>query len=538
MKHIHTILLVLLLILPGCVTSRGDLFERVTAPVPEDTEEYYDDSVDEADDYTPGIEIKTSPSRAEVYFNRSYRGRSSVFIDNPDTGEYFVRITREGYYPVEEWVRFEQGSYLLLTYDLEEITGFLDLEVEPAGARILIDGMPAGRMPKELQIGSYTLEAELFGYHTWKDEVTITEDTTTRMTVTLETAPFAVSGAYVSRSVFNPGNPGAFGKTVIRFYADNRGSAEVDIIRRNEEVVRTLKTGPFTQRVQTLEWDGRDDEGRLVPEGAYTIRVRALGDDGTASETAAGTVVDSSLIIQPRPLIAGLPGLLYCPTPDILPAGTTQISVAAAGASDGSTVFAPVQGALRFTLPGGLEGTLQGTLLAISDEDDGYSFGAGMKHPLAGRAADRLSLALGGKLTYQGVRRTDTLTNFTALSFSLPAGLFLGPLKLYLTPELAVSCNSIDYNTTATQTPGLYVWAYGRAGCALEIPGFTLALSAALRTLPFSEGFALHVPVQVGSELHFILPGSQFFASLYGLAEIEDLGNYYILFGGGFHFIF
>jgi len=539
----------LILILPlilGCVTSRGDLFDTVTAPAPkktaeaegEEVQEYYDDSVDEADEYTPGIEIETRPSEASVYFDRIYRGRSTVFIDNPATGEYVVRITRDGYYPVEDRIHFEEGSYLLLTYHLREITGFLDISVRPEQAEVFIDGDSVDRMPVELRTGPHSVRVERFGYRTWTGTVTVLENETTGISIALETAPFAVSDAFVSQEMFNPENPGLFGILTIGFYADNRGSGRVDILDPAGEAIRSLDTGQFTQRYQTVTWDGRDREGRPVPEGIYTINIRAKGADGTFSETSTSLTVDRSAIIRPRVFTGGFPGFLYCPTPDILPRDRIQISTAALGAFRNSRAFVPFQAGLRFSPTHSVECVLQGTLLAVSGEDDGYSLGAAVTFPLETPAPEIFSLALGGKAACQGVRYTDTLTNFTGISVSVPAGLSLGPLKLYLAPEAVVSYNRVEYGATDAQSPAFYLWGYARAALAVEIPGFSLGFSAALRTVPFVEGLAIDLPMEIGWEVHFIIPRTQFFGSIYTACEIEDMDNYYFLYGAGIDFLY
>ena len=544
MKKICIPIIIVFSLLAGCATAKGDLFEHVTAPAPgsleEDTEQTYDETVDEADDYTAGIEIETRPRGAQVYVDRKYEGLSDIFIENPSTGEYLIRIQKDGYYPVEEWVWFEEDSYLYLSYDLEEILGYLDVTVTPPGADIRVNGRQAPSMPAALRIGMYSLDISLFGYVSWSDTVAVREGQTTTVTAALAAAPFAVHDATVSRRAFNPGNPGVFGTTDIRFITDNRGGGKALVLDSSETVVRTMGVGPFTEWDQSVTWDGLDDAGRPVPDGRYIVRIEASGEDGSISETSTTTAVDRTLVIQPRSFSAGYSGLLFCPTPDILSEENLQVSVVATGQSRGGTAYVPVQAGLRFTLPGSLEGALQGTLLAVSGEDDGYSLGLSVKHPLTDPSSELFSLALGGKITFQGVRYSDTLTNFTGLSLALPAGMHLGPLKLYLAPEAVVSYNRVFYGYTATQSPGFYSWAYGRAGIALEIPGFSIGVSAALRTLPFSSGLAIHMPMEIGAETHFILPGSQFFGSLYGICEIEfaDPPEYILLFGGGLHFIY
>jgi flagellar basal-body rod modification protein FlgD len=51
----------------------------------------------------------------------------------------------------------------------------------------------------------------------------------------------------------------------------------------NGKVVAVLPQGTLPRGVTTLNWDGRDTAGNVMPDGAYKVEVTATGDDGKAA---------------------------------------------------------------------------------------------------------------------------------------------------------------------------------------------------------------------------------------------------------------
>jgi flagellar basal-body rod modification protein FlgD len=51
----------------------------------------------------------------------------------------------------------------------------------------------------------------------------------------------------------------------------------------NGKVVATLPQGNLGRGVTTLNWDGRDSSGNVLPDGAYKVDVTATGEDGKAA---------------------------------------------------------------------------------------------------------------------------------------------------------------------------------------------------------------------------------------------------------------
>lgn len=51
----------------------------------------------------------------------------------------------------------------------------------------------------------------------------------------------------------------------------------------NGKVLTVLPQGHLSRGLNTLNWDGRDSSGNLMPDGAYSVEVTATGDDGKAA---------------------------------------------------------------------------------------------------------------------------------------------------------------------------------------------------------------------------------------------------------------
>jgi flagellar hook assembly protein FlgD len=56
--------------------------------------------------------------------------------------------------------------------------------------------------------------------------------------------------------------------------------------------VRTLHDGPEqTGRYEDKSWDGRDEEGKIVPPGMYIVRIVVEGDSQQEEQSRAVAVV-------------------------------------------------------------------------------------------------------------------------------------------------------------------------------------------------------------------------------------------------------
>ena len=57
----------------------------------------------------------------------------------------------------------------------------------------------------------------------------------------------------------------------------------------NGEVVRSIDIKDLKSGVRRISWDGKDDSGKQLPNGAYTVSVNYTGKDGNSYKTQVGS---------------------------------------------------------------------------------------------------------------------------------------------------------------------------------------------------------------------------------------------------------
>lgn len=96
---------------------------------------------------------------------------------------------------------------------------------------------------------------------------------------------------------------------LIRFRLRREESIRLDITDSSGQTVRRgIGSGVFGQRFHTFAWDGRDDSGRVVPDGAYTAEL-TLEDENRTVEFPEEIRVDSTpptieILKRPRPVFS------------------------------------------------------------------------------------------------------------------------------------------------------------------------------------------------------------------------------------------
>ena len=79
-------------------------------------------------------------------------------------------------------------------------------------------------------------------------------------------------------ALFSPKN----GEARIRFVLRREEDIRLDIVDDNGTVVRhALGTGVFGQALHQFAWDGRNDAGRIVPDGLYHVKLELKDEDRT-----------------------------------------------------------------------------------------------------------------------------------------------------------------------------------------------------------------------------------------------------------------
>ena len=79
--------------------------------------------------------------------------------------------------------------------------------------------------------------------------------------------------------------------------ADEATEVYATISDSNGAHIRSIPTGSLSAGNQMVTWDGTDDNGNTVPDGAYTVEIQAVGTNGNAVEATPlikGTVTGAT----------------------------------------------------------------------------------------------------------------------------------------------------------------------------------------------------------------------------------------------------
>ncbi len=503
-------------------------------------------SVRDRSSTTRNLDIRTMPQSAQVYVNQEYIGRGPVRLENLESGTYRIRVSQSGYYTARYTIVLDDPRTAVIEIDLRRVTGYLSLSSNRPNTQFLIDGEPAESHLVELPVGTYTLRARKFGYRDAERRIQVSENATTRVSAELSEAPFEVRRLRLSRTRLNPANPGVLGRVQASFEATNVGTALLEVIDEDDEVVWRHRFPEFDRRDNSVTWAGVDQEDRPVPDGAYRLRLTGRHPDGTeANQEETRLRVDSTQTIRYRSTWSGAPGLLYAGNTEVLPARAFQFSSIVLGhrrwLDDTSRARIPVQAALRVGLPLQFELGAQATAFAHDEFERNYiSGGAYLRKRFSLRDDQRLTAALTLSGTGQSYpedsrnRAPDTATNPAGFRLSAPFELRLEALRMVLAPELAVSPARPDYDDAppGDRDADLGAWGYLRGGVYLDLGAFQTGASVALRSEPFDTGaLRLDTPLAAGLEAHVMVPRTQIVLSAFGGGEFAAPDDYY-LFGG------
>ena len=564
-----------LLFLASCATQSGSLGSEVVRVERGESEESTDgeavgsEADDREDEPEDALRLSATPVDAVVFLNDRYMGEAPLTVSTLDPGRYTLRVEAEGYVSVTQTIRVGEESNIDIAIELQPITGKLALSGELDGAVVRIDGSSASSVAVdstggtyELPIGSYEVEVSRFGYEPFRRRVTIHEMETTSLDVELTALRFEITEISVSRERFSPANAGALGTAAIRFSVTTPGRGTLRVEDADGEVVYRKSLDRFSDPDQRVVWDGSvsaagDGAGsgsETAPDGTYFAVVRASGAgfDGSDEESVPVTV-DSSVVLRYRGLISGVAGLAYAGLPDALPAGAWQVDATVLGhrtTVDGAGIGRiPAFAALRIGVAPKTELAVEGGAVSLtSGEQPRWFASASVKRQLlqtgtAGPAPVAAAVALRGTVQGAGgrddVNSPDTLTNFPGIALSAPITVG-GSAKLVITPELLASPARPIYSEAdaAGAGSGWDAWAYARIGAMYERPGWSVGASAALRSMPFGEGFGIDLPMQAALEGRVIIPGSSVFVSGVLAGELAAVNDFYLVGGGSLGVVF
>jgi hypothetical protein len=82
------------------------------------------------------------------------------------------------------------------------------------------------------------------------------------------------------REFFSPNRDGRFDRTRVSFILKRADDISATVIDREGDVVRRLVDNRSLAKGErvSIAWNGRDDDGRIVPDGIYRVRVNLRGE--------------------------------------------------------------------------------------------------------------------------------------------------------------------------------------------------------------------------------------------------------------------
>jgi len=438
------------------------------------------------------------------------------FAGSVAPGSHYFELELPGYRNLGFWLSLNDKTQYTITLAPERITGYISINVEPADALASIDGSSAIKGTVEAAIGSHRIVIKRFGYIEQQINVQVTEKATYYVDLSLEKAPFAVTGLGFDRPRFNPRNVGAQGRTNLRFEASNYGSARAEIRGPDGALVAILDFPNIDTWVQSRSWNGLGQDGSPLPDGVYTVTLTASPVAGLPAQAGGSAAIrtqvriDSSLVIRSIGIQSAVPGLLYMPDPLIQPAGTlaAEVSWFAPWGEAQSSAFG-ISAALS------LAGRATLALNASEETVSGASAGSDLAgSTLVSLLGGRTSLVSGSfflRGAYSSISTPSLPGGGKKVEASLPVSLRLGEFSAALSPGALV-----DFSASS---PSLQ--ALGRAGIWIEGGSFRVGASGELPLSLAESPPAAIWPAEAALEGRLMLGSTPLVASAYVDASFQ-----------------
>jgi hypothetical protein len=381
----------------------------------------------------------------------------------------------------------------------------------------------SGGVTLDVAAGIRTVSVRAFGWEGDKTTVYVGEGAVATVDFALKPAAFALSNTSLSRSLFNPANPGALGTTVFNFEVSSPGTGAFLVFNAAGEKVFENYLAGFSNWSQNISWDGRDNFGELCPDGAYslTLRLRSVPYDNSAAvekEKSLKAVIDSSKEIFPLTLSSGKAGLLFVPGTFILPRGSFQIEgsllFGSPPVAGGAWRSLPFAAAFRFSPLDTLEVSAALNFLPVMDEDAGIGFGGAVKWGYF-NTPDFFGAAAGAQVSWVKDTSESPFGLSSGIELFFPFSIKTGRVFSFLFTPAALWTG--DKGFPWDGAPRLLV----SGGVMAKLTYFSAGVSAR-SGFRFTGEEKMPSPVSVGAELKFFPPPSNLVFSVSGGAWFKN----------------
>ena len=122
------------------------------------------------------VSIASAPEGADIYINDIRKGKTPLVLHDLTAGEYEISIRKDGFETHTEPLVVNGSATTEVTAILTQNYGALQIESDPPGAEVYIDGRKSGVTPVTLariENGDHTVKVVRSGYDTWTNQVSI-----------------------------------------------------------------------------------------------------------------------------------------------------------------------------------------------------------------------------------------------------------------------------------------------------------------------------------------------------------------------------
>ncbi|MBN1195399.1 MAG: PEGA domain-containing protein [Methanomicrobiaceae archaeon] len=153
------------------------------------------------DDPAGSISVTSDPEGAAILLDGEETGEATnATLTGIFPGEYSVQVALGGYrLPDEITIEVENGKTAAVHFDLEPLTGSIEVTSDPDGASIVIDGVERAEKTDALleyiPVGTHIVFVRMDGHSSVEERVEVAEDETTGIAFTLEPVAIGTDGA-------------------------------------------------------------------------------------------------------------------------------------------------------------------------------------------------------------------------------------------------------------------------------------------------------------------------------------------------------
>jgi len=491
-----------------------------------------------------GLEIRTNPSAVKVFVDGAERGLSPISFDNIVAGEHQIKLSKDGYKDRVFNINLFNTSRLVVSIEMEEKRGSVivsvnkekgspDIVFEPQiianaiNEEIIMSPSADNKTLITLPEGHRIIRTRAFGWEDAEAAVFVSEQTAT-VNIVMRSSVFKLANFSQSRKRFNPTNSGVLGVTEFYFEVSAPGTGLITITDNSDTIVYEKQLEPFTAWQNSLTWNGRDTEGKILPQGIYsvTIQASALHDtskDATQISTLKlETEINYSFSIFPLSTESVVSGLAFAPLPHTLSGGSFQFEadltfkdfrLPSSAPQDGIVSGLPFKFGMRISPVNKLELSTIFNINPLVENQTGWGVSGSVKFNILNGGA--VPLAMSAAASYSWAGKNGEMP----LSPGRGAGLHI-PLSLELSNFSIALCPAVFWRGPEGVTPEMLL----SAGVMYKGGWFNAGLSARSE---FNFTDDKRQRTLAGAQIYFYPPPSIFYFSLQGgIVYHDDIRGY------------